>query len=657
MSLPTDVNHATTADATTAAPATPADGTDAATGTAAALDHAPALPAARTAPAPPPADHGWARAGRAMLAKALAEFAYEELLVPLHEHADTYRVDLPGEVRYRFRARRGAYDSWHVDPATIRRTSPLGDEPGDDMLRFLLDAHSALGLTGDTAGHLIREITATLAADVATTATAQPAAVLAELDYADLEGHQTGHPWLVANKGRIGFSAADAAAYAPESRRPLRLPWIAVHRSLATYRGIPGLDEHRLYADELDPGTVARFRDRITAALGEDADHAAYLWLPVHPWQWDETIATLYAPDIAAGRIIRLGEAPDRYLAQQSVRTFLDIDQPARRTVKLPLSVLNTLVYRGLPTERTLAAPAVTAWIQGIRDNDPFLRDECRVILLGETASVTVRHPVLEDVPGVPYQYRELLGAIWREPLTPHLAPGERARTLASLLHVDPYGRPFVAELVDRSGLAPRAWLRALFHTLLPPLLHCLYRHGLVFSPHGENAIVVFDGDDIPARLAVKDFVDDVNISDQPLPELDGIPAAAAAVLLREPPAYLCQFIHAALLVGHFRYLADLADTHLGIPQPDFWTLVRAEILDHHARFPELADRHALFDLLTPRIDRLCLNRNRLILDGYRDRASRPHVAVHGTVPNPLHDPAGTFHHPPVQDKAARPMV
>ncbi|NUU20058.1 MAG: IucA/IucC family siderophore biosynthesis protein, partial [Streptomycetaceae bacterium] len=277
-----------------------------------------------------------------MLAKALAEFAYEELLAPVHEHGDTYRVDLPGEVRYRFRARRGAYDCWHVDPASLRRSGPLGDESGDDMLRFLLDAHSTLGLTGDTAGHLVRELTATLAADVALAGTAQPASTLAELDYADLEGHQTGHPWLVANKGRLGFSATDAAGYAPESRRATRLPWIAVHRDLAEFRAVPGLDEHRLYQEELDPATVQRFGERLTSRLGDDADLGAYLWLPVHPWQWDETIATLFAPDVAAGRIVRLGEAPDRCLAQQSVRTFLNIDQPDRRTVKLPLSVLNT---------------------------------------------------------------------------------------------------------------------------------------------------------------------------------------------------------------------------------------------------------------------------------------------------------------------------
>jgi YD repeat-containing protein len=168
--------------------------------------------------------------------------------------------------------------------------------------------------------------------------------------------------------------------------------------------------------------------------------------------------------------------------------------------------VLNTLVWRGLPTERTLAAPAVTAWVHGLRDADPFLAEETSVILLGETASVTVRHPHYDALPGVPYQYRELLGCIWREPVSALLAPGERARTLAALLHTDPAGRSFTAELVHRSGLAPRDWLRRLFAALLPPLLHFLYRYGTVFSPHGENAVVVFDDGDVPVRLAVKDF-------------------------------------------------------------------------------------------------------------------------------------------------------
>ncbi|MFE1383226.1 IucA/IucC family protein [Streptomyces sp. NPDC058740] len=593
----------------------------------------PAPPALCAPPELNPA--GWARASARLLAKAVAEFAYEEIVEPIPADPGTsaqapnrYTLTLDDGGVLAFTARRGAYGSWRVAPDSLT----LDGAPATDPLAFLVRARRLLGLDGATLGHLIRELTTTLAADARLDHTALPAARLADLGYAELEGHQTGHPWLVLNKGRIGFSAADTARWAPEARRATRLPWIAVSSRIAAYRGVPGLDTpDRLYARELDPEVREGFHAELRAR-GLDPD--GYLLLPVHPWQWDEILLPLYAPAVASGALVPLAADDDLRLPQQSVRTFLNTSRPDRHTVKLPLSVLNTLVWRGLPTERTLAAPAVTAWVHGLRDADPFLREECGVILLGEVASVTVEHPLYDRLPEVPYQYKELLGAIWREPL--RLPPGERARTLASLLHTDPDGRAFAAELVDRSGLAPRAWLQRLFAALMPPLLHFLYQYGTVFSPHGENAIVVYDEQDVPVRLAIKDFVDDVNISAHPLPEHATMPDDVRAVLLTEEPDFLTQFIHSGLFVGVFRYLAPLYEEQLGVPEEEFWTLLRAEILRHQARFPELKERFELFDLLVPRIDRLCLNRNRLHLDGYRDRPERPHAAVHGTVPNPL---------------------
>ncbi|MER7728248.1 IucA/IucC family siderophore biosynthesis protein [Streptomyces sp. NPDC096323] len=631
----------------------------------------------------------WDRAAARMLAKMLGEFAYEDVIRPLPRSAggDTYTLVLDDGGSLSFTARRGVYGSWRVAPDSIREASSaateadlaacevIGADPGAspaareargeateadaagagvgapadpgqvagsvpfrDPLLFLARARRLIGLDGATLGHLVRELTTTLTADARLDHGALGAAELADLGYAELEGHQTGHPWIVANKGRLGFSATDAARFTPEARTPVTLPWIAVSSRIAAYRGVSALtDPGRLYAQELDPAV----RESFAAVLrGRGLDPDGYHFLPVHPWQWDEWIVPLFAPAIAVGDIVPLHADADLRLPQQSIRTFANLTRPDRHTVKLPLSILNTLVWRGLPTERTLAAPAVTNWVQGMRDSDPFLRDTCGVILLGEVASVTVEHPLYDHLPETPYQFKEILGAIWREPLLPRLAPGERARTLASLLHTDPQGRAFTAELVARSGLTPTGWLTRLFAALLPPLLHFLYRYGTVFSPHGENAIVVFDESDVPVRLAIKDFVDDVNISARPLPEHDTMPPDVRRVLLTEEPAFLTQFIHSGLFTGVFRFLSPLCEEQLGVPERVFWSLVRAEILRHHARFPELKDRFEMFDMLTPRIERLCLNRNRLHLDGYRDRPERPHAAVHGTVANPLHPSA-----------------
>jgi siderophore synthetase component len=109
-------------------------------------------------------------------------------------------------------------------------------------------------------------------------------------------------------------------------------------------------------------------------------------------------------------------------------------------------------------------------------------------------------------------------------------------------------------------------WLDRLFEAILPPLLHYLYRYGVVFSPHGQNTILVLK-DSVPSRLAMKDFVDDVNVSREPLPELKDLPEDLRQVLRSEEPEGLCQFIFTGLFICHMRYLSDLLEQHHQYPE------------------------------------------------------------------------------------------
>ncbi|RDZ34475.1 iron transporter, partial [Haloferax sp. Atlit-19N] len=156
----------------------------------------------------------------------------------------------------------------------------------------------------------------------------------------------------------------------------------------------------------------------------------------------------------------------------------------------------------------TELAPTVTEYIKGIYERDDFLQEQ-GLILPGEIAGLNYDHADFTDIDGSPYQYHELLGAVWRESIYTFLEDDERAITLSSLMHVDGAGEPFVSRLVEQSGLSLDEWLGEFFDTVLPPLLHFLYRYGTVFSPHGQNTILVVE-DGVPTRLAVKDFADDV---------------------------------------------------------------------------------------------------------------------------------------------------
>ncbi|WP_226013115.1 IucA/IucC family protein [Halomicrobium salinisoli] len=581
----------------------------------------------------------WETVEDRLLTKMVEEFAYEEIVAPRKvatgDDRSTYRFDL-GDAAYRFEAAERLLDSLHVDGDTVERREGDDWEPIGDPLRLLRDLGESTDLDGLTEGNLVREYKRTLLADAHVEARRRdrdefdPLA----LDYATLEGEMDGHPWITYNKGRLGWGYDDYREYAPELKEPVTLSWAAVRREKATFVGTEDVDHDSLVRSELGD-RYGEFRDRL-AAQGLDPD--AYYFVPVHDWQWENSIVPLFPDDVASDEIVPLGEGPDEYLPQQSVRTFVNVDDEDRHHVKVPMRILNTLVWRGLPGERTELAPTVTEYVRGIYEDDDFLQEQ-GVVLPGEIAGVNYDHSDFTDVDGSPYQYHELLGAVWRESIYTFLEGDERAITLSALMHVDGEGVPYLSRLVERSGLTLDGWLADFFDAVLPPLLHFLYRYGTVFSPHGQNTILIVE-DGVPTRLAVKDFVDDVNVSDRPLPELEALPDEMHEVLRTEPPEGLCQFVFCGLFVCVLRYVADLLVEREDYPEAEFWSHARRTILDYQSRFPELEERFELFDLLQPEFTKLTLNRNRIFDYGYDDAPGRPHASEHGTVTNPLHEVA-----------------
>ncbi|MFP3440885.1 IucA/IucC family C-terminal-domain containing protein, partial [Pantoea sp. SIMBA_133] len=119
-----------------------------------------------------------------------------------------------------------------------------------------------------------------------------------------------------------------------------------------------------------------------------------------------------------------------------------------------------------------------------------------------------------------------------------------------------------------------------------------------------------------PCRLAVKDFVDDVNISDQPFEELSRLPQELKMVLRSEPPEGLTQFIFTGLFICHLRYLTNILEHNEMMREDEFWKVLAETIHAYQARFPHLKERFKLFDFFQPSFTKLCLNRNRMVQEG-----------------------------------------
>ncbi|MGQ5226145.1 IucA/IucC family protein [Streptomyces sp. yara] len=575
--------------------------------------------------------HRWARANRLLVRKALAEFAHERLVTPEPAGDGRYVVRSDdGETRYTFTARLRGLDHWQVDAGSITRHRD-GAELELAALDFFVELQKSLGLSDEILPVYLEEISSTLSGTCYKLT--KPEVTSAELVDAGFQAIETGmtegHPCFVANNGRLGFGVHEYRQYAPEAANPVRLVWLAAHRSRAAFTAGVGIEYESFVRQELGEETVDRFHDVLRA---QDLDPADYLLVPVHPWQWWNKLSVTFAAEVARRHLVLLGEGDDEYLAQQSIRTFFNRSHPEKHYVKTALSVLNMGFMRGLSAAYMEATPAINDWLARLIDNDPVLRST-GLSIIRERAAVGYRHLEYEQATDRYSPYRKMLAALWRESPVTSLEDGESLATMASLVHVDHEGRSFAAALIERSGLTPAEWLRRYLRAYYVPLLHSFYAYDLVYMPHGENVILVLE-DGAVKRAVYKDIAEEIAVMDP-----DAVlPPEVSRIRVEVPDDTKLLSIFTDVFDCFFRFLAaNLAEEGV-LDEDGFWRTVAEVTREYQASVPELTDKFARYDLFAPEFALSCLNRLQLRDNKQMVDLADPSGALQlvGTLKNPL---------------------
>ncbi|MFJ3227060.1 IucA/IucC family protein [Streptomyces sp. NPDC086783] len=573
----------------------------------------------------------WAEANRLLIRKALAEFAHERLITPLPQGGDRYTVHSDdGLTRYGFTARRRALDHWEVDAASVTRHRD-GRELPLAALDFVIELRSSLGLSDEVLPVYLEEISSTLSGTCfKLTKPRTSSADLARSGFQAIEtGMTEGHPCFVANNGRLGFGVHEYLSYAPETASPVRLVWLAAHRSRAAFTAGAGIEYESFVREELGEETVRRFHATLTA---EGLDPADYLFIPVHPWQWWNKLTVTFAAEVARRHLVCLGEGDDEYLAQQSIRTFFNTSNPEKHYVKTALSVLNMGFMRGLSAAYMEATPAINDWLAQLVDNDPVLKST-GLTVIRERAAVGYRHLEYEAATDRYSPYRKMLAALWRESPVTSLTEGESLATMASLVHVDHEGTSFAGALIERSGLTPVDWLRGYLRAYLTPLLHSFYAYDLVYMPHGENVILVLE-DGAVRRAVYKDIAEEIAVMDP-----DAVlPPAVERIRVEVPEDTKLLSIFTDVFDCFFRFLAANLASEGVLDEDGFWRTVAECVREYQAATPELADKFRQYDLFAPEFALSCLNRLQLRDNRQMVDLADPSGALQlvGTLKNPI---------------------
>ncbi|MDT0396769.1 MULTISPECIES: IucA/IucC family siderophore biosynthesis protein [Streptomyces] len=575
--------------------------------------------------------HRWARANRLLIRKALAEFAHERLITPeaTGDGGWVVRSD-DGLTRYTFTATRRALDHWQVDADSIIRHR---DDAELELaaMDFFIELQKSLGLSEEILPVYLEEISSTLSGTCYKLT--KPQVPVAELAGAGFQGIETGmtegHPCFVANNGRLGFGVHEYLSYAPETANPVKLVWLAAHRSRAAFTAGAGIAYESFIRQELGEETVEGFHGVLRE---RGLDPGDYLLIPVHPWQWWNKLSVTFAAEVARGHLVCLGEGDDEYLAQQSIRTFFNTSHPEKHYVKTALSVLNMGFMRGLSAAYMEATPAINDWLARLIDGDPVLR-ATGLSIIRERAAVGYRHLEYEQATDRYSPYRKMLAALWRESPVPSLKDGESLATMASLVHVDHEGKSFAGALIEQSGLAPAEWLRHYLRAYYVPLLHSFYAYDLVYMPHGENVILVLE-DGVVRRAVYKDIAEEIAVMDP-----DAVlPPEVSRIAVDVPEDKKLLSIFTDVFDCFFRFLAANLAEEGTLPEDGFWRTVAETTREYQTSVPELSDKFARYDMFTPEFPLSCLNRLQLRDNRQMVDLTDPSGALQlvGTLRNPI---------------------
>ncbi|WP_051286984.1 IucA/IucC family protein [Paenibacillus taiwanensis] len=451
-----------------------------------------------------------------------------------------------------------------------------------------------------------------------------------ELESALMEGHLY-HPCY---KSRMGWDEHDHRAYSPEFSPSVALTWLAVRIEYVHITTSAGLSYKQTWQTAIGQQEWNILTHKLRAA-GQSEE--AYVFVPIHPWQWHNQLGLEAEPLIAQQAVVVLGTTGTCYRPQQSLRTLTNYSDTKRPYIKLSLHMTNTSSIRSITPHSIASAPAISAWLHGIVERDSYLGEEANVIILQEYAGCYCDWPqsaytTTTGNDSIAYK----TGSIWRESLMDKLEDGEQAVPFHALFAVDLDGQLYIQRWLDTYGAA--AWLKQLVETCILPVIHLLVQHGIALEAHGQNMIMIHR-EGRPVRVALKDFHEGVEFVHAHLAEPAYCPNFASLHPIYQTCAHdehyemsdvnhLTALTHDCLFVFNLSELAIKLHHANFITEMEFWRIVVDVLECHRQRDKMCEEKFQTYDLYRAvcAVEKLA----------YRRLVNGSEWLLHH-VPNPLH--------------------
>lgn len=567
----------------------------------------------------------WEIVNAHLVAKALGELSYEQILKPDQVGENQYFLKLQSGVEYTFAAWKGIWDHLRVTPTSIKKVGVTEISAG----QFFIDAQLDLGMTDIVLSNFIEEMNNSLYSDMFIWEKQKGVTVLEMSEWTGekIQTILSGHPKILLSKGRVGWGARELSSYAPENEPGFQLHWLAVKKGLPQVSIATSTTTEALLQESLDDGELARFSDYLQKINLNLKD---YHYLPVHPWQWDRFIKIQYQAMLNRQEMISLGTFGDEYTPQISIRTLSNISRPLQVDIKLSLSILNTSAIRGIPSRYIGVGLQLSSYILKLCQEDELLKT-LQSDVQSEVAGMSVGHCDYSQIKNSPYRYQEFLGAVWRENTRSKLQISEKAILTASLFFQDQNGNSLIGAYIKKSKMSPAEWLKEYFKVVVIPLYHLQLKYGIGLVAHGQN-IVLRMQNFRPYGVVLKDFQGDLRLADNSILLSKDEFKDVASKLDQLPAHYLIHDLMTGHLVTVLRFVSEVMEESDGLKEIQFYQILSEVIREYHKKYSAPLE----LSLLNETISRVLVNKVRFKI-GYGDSSERPKPMVGEDLGNPIH--------------------
>ncbi len=320
-----------------------------------------------------------------------------------------------------------------------------------------------------------------------------------------------GHPFHPGAKIKIGLDPAEAIKHSPEWGAYPNVAIVAIARKACKNTSLNGDGPAEVLCRE-----YTGLRAHVESVLHERGlDYRDYELIPVHPWQFDNTLPNLYEDAIRRDEIVPIPDFRIRTQALMSLRSLAPIQKRGlgRSHIKTAVNVQLTGAVRTISRSYAENSSTVSQLLRSIQAREN--RFDGKFVILEERFGAYYR-PTDENLSEAKRKTLERnLGVILRENPEDYVGLGEIAMPGSALLAWSPVSeKPVVAELIEAFATnrgasdldeAALSFLRAYSEVALPGFLTTMSRYGVSLEGHLQNSIMVFrDGQ--PVRMIMRDL-------------------------------------------------------------------------------------------------------------------------------------------------------